>query len=75
MDTNELIAILNSLPETRLRLFQLAGKVLGEDGRIDPEKVAFHYKEITEALEEAKAYSNSTREALRCLIEMDRSQS
>jgi len=71
VDTKELIVILKKVPETRLRLFPLAGMVVGEDGRVDPQKVAFHYKELTEALDEATAYSESTREALRCLKEMD----
>jgi len=69
----DLIKILKAVPETRLRLFPLAHELVGENGGIDPEKVAFHQKELTEAVEEAKAYSASTNEAVRCLKEMAQS--
>jgi len=68
-----LIKILEAVPETRLRLFPLAHELAGENGGVDPEKVAFHQKELAEAVEEAKAYSASTNEAVRCLIEMAQS--
>jgi hypothetical protein len=73
MDTRDLIIILKAVPETRLRIFPLARDLIDESGKIDPAKVAFHQKELTEAVEEAKAYSAETNEAVRCLREMDQS--
>lgn len=68
MDTQGLIRILKGLPETRLRIIDLAWKVTDEDGAIDPDKVSLHFKEISEAAEEAEAYSHATAEAVQCLI-------
>ena len=73
METSDLIRLLKEVPEAHLRLFGITRKVLGEDGQIDPEKVSFHYKEIKEAVDEAKAYSESTKEAVRCLRMLDQS--
>jgi len=73
MKPENLIIILKALPETRLRLLHLAHDLFDESGKIDPAKVAFHQKELTEAVEEAKAYSAATNEAVRCLREMDQS--
>lgn len=73
MEPKALIKILEAVPETRLRLFSLAHELVGENGEIDPAKVAFHQKELTEAVEEAKAYSASTNEAVKCLKEMAQS--
>lgn len=72
MKTKQLIRILKKVPETHLRLFSLAHKVIGEGGTVDPNKVAFNYKEIKEAIDEAKAYSGDTKEAVQCLKQMDR---
>lgn len=73
MKPKDLIKILEAVPETRLRIFPLARDLVGENGGIDPAKVAFNQKELTEAVEEAKAYSAATNEAVRCLIEMAQS--
>ena len=70
MEPKDLIIILKAVPETRLRLFPLAHKVIGEDGAVDPEKVAFYYKELNEAVKEAEAYSEDTKGAVRCLLQM-----
>jgi hypothetical protein len=73
MENGDLIRLLKEVPEAHLRLFDITRKVLGEDGQIDPEKVTFHYKEIKEAVDEANAYADATRGAVRCLKMMDRS--
>lgn len=70
METEDLIRILKEVPEARLRLFPLAYKVIGEDGTVDPEKVAFYHKELSEAVKEAEAYSEDTKGAVRCLLQM-----
>jgi len=73
VEPKDLIIILKAIPGTRLRIFPLASDLVDESGKIDPAKVAFHQKELTEAIEEAKAYSAATNEAVRCLREMAQS--
>ena len=73
MDTCELTRVLKEVPEFRLRLVGLAWEVVGDDGSPDPEKLTFRGKELKEAIDEAEAYSQATREAVRCLREMGRS--
>jgi len=72
MESKDLIRILKKVPKTRLRIIDLAWKVVGEDGTIDPDKVALHYKELKEATDEAEAYSGATKEAVECLKELAR---
>lgn len=67
MDVPDLIRILEGVPETRLRLIDLTWEVVDGDGVIDPDKVALNYKEISEAVDEAQAYSQATEKAVRCL--------
>lgn len=73
MEIKDLVRILKGVPRANLRLFALTRKLVGESGTIDPDKVAFHYKELKEATDEARAYSESTQEAVRCLKQMDQS--
>jgi hypothetical protein len=72
METRDLIRILQGVPETRLRILGLCHKLIGENGDVDPEKVAFYSKELLEATKEAEQYSKETREAVRCLRELAR---
>lgn len=64
-----LVEILKEIPEHRPRLIELAWKLVGDDGEIDPGRLAFYSKEIGEAIGEAEAYREATREAVRCLKE------
>jgi hypothetical protein len=73
VETAELIRILKEVPEARLRILELCHKVIGVNGDVDPEKVAFYSKELLEATEEAEQYSKGTQEAARCLRELARS--
>jgi hypothetical protein len=66
MKASDLVNVLRELPEHRLRLIELTWKVT-RDGSIDPGLLAFHSKEIAEAIAEAEAYRDATREAVRCL--------
>ena len=74
MDTYDLISALKMVPESRLRLIELAWEVTGDDGSANLEKLAFRGEELTKAVDEAKAYAQATREAVQCLIEMAHSQ-
>ena len=73
METQDLIRILKGVPETRLRLIDLTWKVVDDEGVIDPDKVALNYKEISEAVDEASAYSQETERAVLCLKDLARS--
>jgi len=74
METCDLISALKTVPEFRLRLIELAWQVAGDDGSLDLEKLAFCAKEVEEAVAEAKACAQATREAIECLMAMVRSQ-
>lgn len=67
MNVPDLVRVLEGLPETRLRLIDLAWEVVDDEGAIDPDKVALNYKEISEAVDEAQAYSQATEKAVVCL--------
>jgi hypothetical protein len=73
MDARNVIEALKQVPETRLRLIDLAWQVFREDGSLNVERAAFFGKELEEATAEAQTYSRATREAVRCLREMGRS--
>ena len=75
MNTSDLIQALRKVPYCRLRLIELAWEVVGDDGSPDPEKLTFHSKELKEAIDEAEAYVQATREAVQCLREMGHSKS
>jgi len=73
IETSDLVRILKELPETRLRILEFCHKVIEKDGNVDPQKVAFYSKELEEATKEAEQYSRETKEAVRCLRELDHS--
>ena len=73
MKNKDVIRVLKTVPEVKLRIIDLAWKVVKEDGSIDPEKLLFYQKELEEATNEAEAYAQATKEAIRCLMNMDQS--
>ena len=73
MESKELIAALREVPAFQPCLLELTKQLVGEDGSIDPCKVAFHQVELDEAIGEARAYYRSAREAANCLIALLRS--
>ena len=73
MDEQDLIRVLKEVPEHRLRLIELAWGVVRDDGSLDPERLGFRRKELEEAIAEAKAYAQATRESVQCLKSMDHS--
>jgi hypothetical protein len=56
-----LIKALKTVPETRLKLIDLAWKIYDENGNFEEESIIKYHKELVEASEEAKAYSERTR--------------
>ena len=73
MKTSDIIQALRKVPRCRLRLIELAWEVVGDDGSLDPEKLTFRGKELKEAIDEAEAYAQGTKEAVQCLKETGRS--
>ena len=67
-----MIQALRQVPETRLRIIELAWKVVREDGTLDPAIMAFYSKELTEAFAEARGYISATEEVVRCLKKIAR---
>lgn len=65
-----LIEIVKQLPEVHLELLELVWQLTGNDGQLDPEKLAFRYPELEEAIARAEAYSRETREMVRCLTQL-----
>jgi hypothetical protein len=72
---DNLIHALKGVPEFRLRLIELAWQVVKEDGSLDVEKLAFYARELDEAIHEAESYSEITKEVVKCLRGLARSQS
>ena len=71
---NSIVQALKNLPEVRLRIIDLAWSVTREDGAIDTDKVCLRGREIVEASEEARAYSDNTKKAVSWLKNMARSR-
>ena len=74
MNSDDLIKALRPVPQVRLRLIELAWKLVREDGSLDTDQLAFHHKELVEAIAEAEAYEKATMAAVQCLRNMDHSQ-
>ena len=70
---NNIIQALKRVPETNLRLNALARDAVKDDGTLDVEKLTFNMAELQTAIKEAQAYSESTRKAVSCLIQLNRS--
>ena len=64
MTNQELVAVLEGVPEKKLRLLELARELLQADGSVDWEKCSTPplVDEINEAEQEAHAYANETKE-------------
>ena len=73
-DNDDLIQALREIPEVQLSLISLAWVVV-RDGALDAQQVALHVKELTEADEEASAYTSRTKEAVCALKKMGLSRS
>jgi hypothetical protein len=65
-----LLELLRELPAVHLELLDLAWKLVGEDGELDPQKIAFHYTEIEKAIGEAESYTKATKEMVQCLTNL-----
>ena len=61
---SDIVEILKSVPEVKLKIIPLTWELLGEDGHIDIKKASYNAKEVDIALEEAENYARSTESAV-----------
>lgn len=66
-DIEKVIAALDKIPETHLRILDLAREMVTEDGLIDYDMLAAQQPEVNLAVAEAQAYSRSTKKAIESL--------
>ena len=69
---DDLVRTLQTVPAKRLRLVELAWELAKDDGELDEETAAMRADEVAVALQEASAYVQATRRALRWLTELAR---
>lgn len=56
MEPDDLVRILLTLPAHQLAIIQLAWQLMGDDGEISIEAVAFHAQELHVAAEEVRKF-------------------
>ncbi len=60
----DVVAILRRVPETRLRVLELAAALLDDNGELEPDAAAAGRPEINLAIAEVEAYTRATRQAV-----------
>ncbi|MFN8472809.1 MAG: PRTRC system protein C [Anaerolineae bacterium] len=63
----EVVEVLRRVPETRLRVFELAAELIDADGELDVDAAGMRQPEINLAIAEAEAYAKATRQAVGAL--------
>ncbi len=63
----DVVAILRRVPETRLRVFELAAELLDQDGELDLDAAATRRPEINLAIAEVEVYTRATRQAVEAI--------
>ena len=66
-DHGDIAAILRTVPEKRLAVFDLAAVLVDAVGELDAEAAAAHQPEINLAIAEVEAYTRATRPAVEAL--------
>ena len=61
MNPKDLVDILMTVPETRLRIIELTWELVDTDGKLDENRAVLRIQEIREACEEAEDYAAATR--------------
>ena len=69
MEPADLVAILKTVPEARLRIIELAWELAAPDGTLDEMKAAPRMGEIRDACQEAEDYGAATKKLARNLSE------
>ncbi len=62
-----IVAVLRHVPETRLRVLELAAELLDDNGELDLDAAAIRQPEINLAVAEVEAYTRSTRQAVEAI--------
>jgi len=70
----EIIEILKSVPEVKLKIIPLTWELLDENGRIDIRKASYKTEEVDAALGEAENYAQQTERAVSYLKNLLRQQ-
>jgi PRTRC genetic system protein C len=65
-----IVAILRRAPEKRLRVFELAAELIGENGEIDVDAAALRQPEVNLALAEVEGYVRATHQATEVLLNL-----
>ena len=60
----DIVEILKSVPEVKLKIIPLTWELLDEGGHIDIKKASYNSKEVDAALEEAESYAQQTGSAV-----------
>jgi len=60
----DIVEILKSVPEVKLKIIPLTWELLDENGHIDIKKASYNSKEVDAALEEAENYARTTESAV-----------
>ena len=69
MEPADLVAILKTVPETRLRIIELAWELAAADGSLDERKAVPRMAESRDACQEAEDYGEATKKLARNLSE------
>lgn len=64
----DLVRILEMVPEKKLALIPLVWQLMGEDGRIDPDKSLLHALELDLAVTEARQTAGENRRLLEAIV-------
>lgn len=62
-----IVAVLRHVPETRLRVLELAAELLDDNGELDLDAAAIRQPEINLAIAEVEAYTRATRQAVEAI--------
>ncbi len=63
----DVVAILSRVPETRLRVLELAAELFDQAGELDLDAAATRRPEINLAIAEVEAYTRATRQAVEAI--------
>ncbi len=75
MMSQDLVRVLEQVPEKRLALFALVWDLVGEDGEIDPGKAVFQGKELQLAIQEAQITREENHRLLEAIVRWCQDQS
>ena len=70
----DIVEILKSVPEVKLKIISLTWELLDENGRIDIRKASYKSEEVDAALGEAENYAQQTERAVSYLKNLLRQQ-